>query len=124
MHGTKGLIIATAVLLVLEYASPAMCQISVGGMRCGSELVRQGDSMYLVKQRCGPPAETTVTGSVASGTYTGGKKGGTYQESASPTTVMIYNCGSSDFIYKLTFVGDTLTGLESIARGTGPDTCR
>jgi hypothetical protein len=121
---TKRLVIVAVVLLILGLAAPAICQISVGGLRCGSELVQKGDSMYLVKQRCGQPAETTVTGSVASGSYAGGRHSGGYQESISPTTVMIYDCGSSSYIYRLTFVGDSLTGLESIGRGSGPDSCR
>ena len=126
VHRTNGFLIAAAVLIILGYAFPAICEMNTGMLRCGSEVIQTGDSMYLVKQRCGQPAEEKVTGSVSSGSVAGGTRQGgfSYQESNAQTTVMIYNCGSSDFIYKLTFVGDSLTSIQYLGRGSGPGTCR
>ncbi len=121
----KFIVFITAVILVLGYASPAICQLmSMGMMRCGPEVIQNGDSMYLVKQRCGEPMTSSVTGNVTSGAYAGGRHGGSYEESTVQTTVMIYDCGGTDFVYRLTFTGDALTYIQSIGRGSGSGGCR
>ena len=108
-------ILVLAGLVILGCTSPVYSQS--GMLRCGPEIVQIGDSMYLVKERCGQPADVKV---FTSDPYGDGRRDGSYQE----TTVMIYNCGGTDFIYKLTFSGDTLTYIQPIGRGSGSGTCR
>ena len=107
-------------LVILCFASPVLSQLSTPMLRCGSDIVQMGDSMYLVKDRCGQPAETQHMDAVLGG----GTYGGTRTQNLTPTTVMIYNCGSTDFIYKLIFTGDILTSIQAITRGSGPGTCK
>ena len=100
----KYILVAAAVIFAAGYASPAFCQLmAMGMMRCGPEVVQNGDTMYLVKQRCGEPTSTSVIGNVTSGSYAGDRHAGSYQESTVQTTVLLYDCGSTDFLYKLTF---------------------
>ena len=121
----KRIVAAIIAFAILAYAGEALSQMmSMGMMRCGPEVIQTGDSMYIVKQRCGSPASTSVTGSNTAGSYGGGRHGGSYQESTVTTTVMIYDCGSTDFVYRLTFTGDTLTYIQSIGRGSGSGSCR
>jgi hypothetical protein len=89
-------------------------------LRCGSDIVQVGDPMYLVKERCGQPAEVEHLDAVLGGRAYGGGR----TQNLTPTTVMIYNCGSTDFIYKLVFTGDLLTSIQAITRGSGPGTCK
>ncbi len=108
-------------MFVLGFARPAPCEVFTTGMlRCGPEVVRTGDSMYVVKLRCGEPTEVQHMDAVLGG----GAYGRSHAQNITPTTVMIYNCGSTDFIYKLTFTGDTLTNIQALDRGFGSGTCR
>lgn len=113
-----------ALFFILVSVSPVLSYMGTSMLRCGSEIIQLGDSTFMVKQRCGQPAEEKVIGTVSSGSYGGDRRGGSYQESNVQTTILIYDCGSNDFIYKLTFLGDSLAGIEYLGRGSGPNTCR
>jgi hypothetical protein len=125
-HSTVRFTALAAFLVIMGLTTPALSDMNTGMLRCGPEVIQTGDSMYMVKQRCGRPAEEKITGSVSSGSYGGGRRegSGSYQESNVQVTVMIYDCGSSDFVYKLTFLGDSLSNIQYLGRGSGPNMCQ
>jgi len=100
--------------------------------RCGPELVSIGDTKEKVLATCGQPTSREVTGEQATGTYKGtgddrqgetAGPGGTYTRETKIVEKWIFNCGSGDYIYVLTFVGGTLSSIDSAGRGAGKSDC-
>ena len=82
---------------VMSFAAAACFADS--GMTCGSNIVSVGDSKPSIMEKCGPP--WMIEQLSASGTR----------------AVWIYNFGSSGFMKKLTFDGDTLESIDDGDKG-------
>ncbi len=95
-------------LLWTAWAFVAPAALADDTFRCGSELVGLGDTTGKVFMRCGAPTWKEPVG------YMNG-----YQE----TQLWYYNCGVSDFLYALRFVGGRLQNVESQGYGTGRSDC-
>ncbi len=112
----------TAVILALGcltlLSSPAFA------LRCGSDLVGEGDIAALVLQRCGEPVHRqSWQKELREGV-------GSSRETRRSVEVeeWTYNFGPSDFVYLLTFENGTLAAIRSTGRGyakeEGNDRCR
>jgi len=121
--------IATATLcaiLLLVFGADA------SAFRCnhGKGLVTSGSSKAKVRLECGQPDDIERVKTVTRGRFLGGEdpqtgrtRGGIYAEETVPVEKWYYNCGSADFLYVLTFEGDTLVAEDTGGRGTGPSRC-
>ncbi len=89
--------------------------------RCGIRLVSVGDSKATVLATCGKPTlkEKTCKETSTSSSSSKSKK----KKCGEKVEVWYYNCGDSDFIYALTFEGNTLTGENTEGRGKGKSAC-
>lgn len=98
MHQAKATILfVMPTLLSVVISHYAYCDDS---LRCGSNLVRLGDSKLSVIQNCGDPHnKETVSG---------------YPHDYD---IWTYNLGYGDFIYTLKFQGDKLKAIEKKGRG-------
>jgi len=97
--------------------------------RCGSGLVRVGDTTGKVLTECGPP-------SYKEGAGTKSKAKSVKTEKTADTSVKLtkgqsrkverwfYNCGESDFLYILTFGGGVLEKEETQGYGKGKSDCQ
>ena len=88
------LILVMSIMLVLMLSDTSMALDSATGMQCGEEIVSVGASQYDVKQKCGEPT------SIEPGSDIG-------------TEQWIYNFGSTEFVYYLTFVNGFLVQIET-----------
>ena len=82
---------------VMSFAAAACFADS--GMRCGSNIVSVGDSKPSILEKCGPPwmkESLSVSGT---------------------REVWVYNFGSSGFMKKLTFDGETLESIDDGDKG-------
>jgi hypothetical protein len=77
-------------------------------LRCGNDMVSEGDSKTRVQITCGKP--TTKI-----------KQSRKYHNKIEEWH---YNCGDNDFIYKLTFENGILTNETTEGRGKGKSECR
>jgi hypothetical protein len=77
-------------------------------LRCGTDLVSEGDSKTRVQITCGKQ-----TGKI--------KQSRKYRKKIE---VWHYNCGDEDFIYKLTFENGILINETTEGRGKGKSDCR
>lgn len=81
-----------------------------GTFRCGTDLIRVGDSNYRVMVKCGPPNSKEYIGT-------------NYRYPTMPASEFldmerwIYNRGSTDFIYSLIFQSGSLTEIYRGGRG-------
>lgn len=100
--------------------------------RCGSGLVKTGDSTGKVLIECGPPTSKGVAGTKTKGKSTKTERGkgshrstdqGGYRESSRKVERWYYNCGEHDFIYVLTFEGGVLAKEETEGYGRGKSDC-
>ncbi len=88
--------------------------------RCGSEIVKVGDSSETVKKMCGKPARTESAG--AKSTRKKSKKSRTKTDDSAETSSAkskkwYYDRGYGDFVYILTFKGSTLHRIQTSERG-------
>jgi len=87
--------------------------------RCGAEIVKIGDSTDTVRKLCGKPARTE-SGSKNNSRKT--KKSMTKSDVGSDTESVkgrkwYYDRGYGDYIYILTFKGNTLAKIQTSERG-------
>lgn len=89
--------------------------------RCGIRLVSAGDSKATVLATCGKPTskEKACKENWTSSSDSKTKK----KKCGEKVEVWYYNCGDNDFIYALTFEGNTLTGENTEGRGKGKSDC-
>jgi len=121
-----GTIAAVAVAAVLVLALPGGAQ----AFRCGSGLVKIGDTTGKVLIECGSP-----TYKEGAGTKTKEKtvkiektkeqpvERKTTRGSSRKVQRWFYNCGEHDFLYILTFEGGVLTKEETQGYGKGKSDC-
>ncbi len=76
--------------------------------RCGPEIVSVGDTTGKVFTQCGAPTWKESVG---------------YRDGLMETQLWYYNCGSSDYLYVLRFVGGRLKNVESQGYGKGDSDC-
>jgi len=87
------------ILLCAVVSFTAAACFADSGMTCGSTIVSVGDSKPSIMEKCGPP--WMIEQLSASGTR----------------AVWIYNFGSSGFMKKLSFDGETLESIEDGEKG-------
>jgi hypothetical protein len=108
---------------------------SVGGVeafRCGSGLVRVGDTTGKVLMECGPPTYKEGAGakSKTKSIKTTEPAKAKPAERRSPRAASrkaerwFYNCGDHDFLYVLTFAGGVLEKEETQGYGKGKSDCQ
>jgi len=88
--------------------------------RCGSEIVKVGDSSETVKKLCGKPGRTESSGGKS--TRKKSKKSRTKTDDSAETSSAkskkwYYDRGYGDFVYILTFKGNTLNKIQTSERG-------
>ena len=79
--------------------------------RCGNQVVARGDSSASLLNKCGKPSSKEFVNEVIDGQLK-------YVEKWS------YNCGSNDFLYKLTILNSTVIKDDPFERGTGISECK
>jgi hypothetical protein len=104
-----------------------------GAFRCGSGLVKVGDSTGKVLIECGPPTSKEAVGTKTKGKSTKAERERekrasvvekkTYSETSRKVERWFYNCGEHDFIYVLTFEGGKLAKEETEGYGRGKSDC-
>jgi hypothetical protein len=86
---------------------------------CGSEIVKVGDSAETVKNLCGKPGRTESSGAKSSQKKS--KKSKTKTDDIETTSAKskkwYYDRGYGDFVYILTFKGNTLNKIQTSERG-------
>ncbi|PKN27705.1 MAG: hypothetical protein CVU64_15350 [Deltaproteobacteria bacterium HGW-Deltaproteobacteria-21] len=87
---------------------PAVALAEYNNFRCGREIVSLDDTSGKVFMECGEPTWKEMVG---------------YRDGLLDTQLWYYNCGSSDFLYVLRFVGGRLKEIESQGYGTGQSDC-
>jgi hypothetical protein len=93
--------------------------------RCGTGLVSTGDSKTQVLVTCGKPTSKEKS-CENSQQYTSVDKSGKIKKNkkcGKKLEVWHYNCGDSDFIYKLTFENYKLISETTEGRGKGKSDC-
>lgn len=105
----------TILTFIAITASPALA------LRCGGEIASTGDRKERVMMICGPP---TYQSNDMIEKVVGVDRFGNPVVQYKPVETWLYNCGESDFAYKLTFEGGTLFHEEPVGRGQGRGTCR
>jgi len=88
--------------------------------RCGAEIVKVGDTSDTVKKMCGKPTRTESAG--AKGSQKKSKKSRTkteesYEQSSAKGKKWYYDRGYGDYVYILTFKGNTLNKIQTSERG-------
>ena len=120
--GTIAAAAVAAAVLILTFSGGAEA------FRCGSGLVRVGDTTGKVLMECGPPTYKegagTKTKAKSSKTETEkGKSAKTSRGASRKVERWFYNCGESDFLYVLTFGGGVLEKEETQGYGKGKSDC-
>lgn len=113
---TKAIMITLASILILSFSfGDALA------FRCGIRLVSAGDSKAAVLATCGKPTskEKACKENWTSSSSSKTKK----KKCGEKVEVWYYNCGDNDFIYALTFEGNTLSGENTDGRGKGKSNC-
>ena len=122
--GASLLAAAAAALLIAAAAGDA------AAFRCGSGLVRAGDSTGKVLMECGPPTYKEGAGSKTKKQSLKSDREKETRErkpasvSGRKTERWFYNCGESDFLYVLTFQNGVLEKEETQGYGKGKSDCR
>jgi hypothetical protein len=96
----RGILMAVIVLFGLTLVASG----DAGALRCGSELVSEGDIRPEVLAKCGEPADRTV--------YYEKRRIGSVTRVV-PVEVWTYNFGRQTFIHFLTFENGQLTGIQT-----------
>jgi hypothetical protein len=97
--------VAVATVLVALAATPAWADT----LRCGSSLIKEGDTQGYVQEKCGEPdSRQTYTEPV----YARRDNGTTYQVGTTSKDVWRYRRSSGSFPAVLTFEGGVLKKLE------------
>lgn len=97
--------IAAASLLIAVAATPAWADT----LRCGSSLIKEGDTQGYVQDKCGEPdSKQTYTEPV----YARRENGSSYGVGTTSTDVWRYKRSSGSFPAVLTFEGGVLKKLE------------
>lgn len=100
---------------------------SASSWRCGTDIVKVGDSSAQVLLKCGEPTYAEEAASIKSGTFRSEQfepderftlKEGTYTETKQKVEHWYYDRGSHDFIYVLTFIGGRLVNIKTAGYGT------
>lgn len=95
--------------------------VESAAFRCGDGLVSVGDMKTKVRLECGEPSFKNKDGlkKMDRKRATGHKT----EPSGKKIEKWYYNCGDNDFIYILTFEGNTLVKEESNGYGRGKSDC-
>jgi len=96
-------------LFFVSIAGVALADSQVSDFRCGSTLIRLGDSKYKVEHSCGPPYGKEETG--------GGFHRGFPSGDWSYTEKWTYNLGPRDYVYELSFTAGDLVEIRRGGRG-------
>ncbi len=96
--------------------------------RCGSGLVRIGDTTGKVLIECGPPTYKEGAGTKAKAKSTKAERDRAAERRGSrgagrKAERWFYNCGEHDFLYVLTFGGGVLEKEETQGYGKGTSDC-
>ena len=78
--------------------------------RCGNEIITRGDSSSSVLNKCGEPSLREYGSEMYNGQLI-------YVEKWS------YNCGASDFLYKITIYNSKVIKNDPFSRGSGYSQC-
>ena len=124
--GTITAAVGVTVLLIL--AVPAGDALA---FRCGSGLVKIGDTTGKALIECGPPTYKEGAGTKSKAkslktTERAKEKSAERKSSRGATRKAerwFYNCGESDFLYVLTFTGGVLEKEETQGYGKGKSDC-
>jgi len=94
--------------------------VGLGAMRCGNQLVAEGDSKFDVLMRCGPPTFSEVPGQLATERYRLDRT----ETYARYIEVWHYDCGYGLLSKSLVFEGEDLRAIRpGHHRGSGPQRC-
>ncbi|MHB8771462.1 MAG: DUF2845 domain-containing protein [Syntrophales bacterium] len=122
--GTIAAALGMAAFLIVALGGDALA------FRCGSGLVRAGDTTGKVLMECGPPTykEGAGTKTKAKSVKTEKARDRTAERKVSrgagrKVERWFYNCGESDFLYVLTFAGGVLEKEETQGYGKGKSDC-
>ena len=124
--GTIAAAVGAAALLILAIPGDAQA------FRCGSGLVRVGDTTGKVLIECGPPSYKEGAGTKSKAksikTTERAKEKSAERRSSRGASRKVerwfYNCGESDFLYVLTFGGGVLEKEETQGYGKGKSDCQ
>jgi hypothetical protein len=103
----------------LLLASPAPAQ-TTEVFRCGSEIVKVGDSSDTVKKLCGKPTRTESGGKSSQKKKSKKSKVNTDESSGQTNATgkkWYYDRGYGDYVYILTFKGNILNRIQTSERG-------
>lgn len=116
----KKTILSTLVIcsLLLFWADPRLALESVETMRCGSKLVRVGDTKVDIRAKCGEPALRESIVRSHSVKKSKSKRGSAVEDRSRADDQWTYDLGPQDFIYTLTFEGVELKSIGRGGRGT------
>ena len=101
--------------LSLAYVAPVHGEDTV--FRCGGETVSIGDSRYTVQKICGKPSRSESVAKSSRDRKQKPPKGTTSGSSGGKGQKWYYDRGYGDYVYVLTFSGDTLKKIEKSGRG-------
>jgi hypothetical protein len=109
-----------ASILFLSFAS---CEALA--FHCGSGLVSEGDSKTQVMATCGKPTskDKSCENSQEYTTINKHAKTKHVKKCSRKLETWIYNCGESDFVYKLTFDDGKIVNITDAGRGKGRSDC-
>jgi hypothetical protein len=106
-----------AFLLALTCLRPLVAEADT--MRCGSQLLHEGDRIEDIVRRCGEPAERSRTWIVRPPHFElGGREYSFPGREDVPVDVLIYDLGPQKFKRKLRFVAGKLERIETMEHGT------
>ena len=122
--GTIAAVLGAAVLMVLAVSGDVLA------FRCGSGLVKTGDTTGKVIIECGPPTykegagtKTKVKSSKTEKAMERQAERKSSRGASRKVERWFYNCGERDFIYVLTFAGGVLEKEETEGYGKGKSDC-
>jgi Protein of unknown function (DUF2845) len=92
-------------------------------LRCGNQLVYEGDELFKVEARCGKPAQISRSSMLKfPSVWLNGKLVQlSDQQIAVPVETWVYNFGSSKFMRKLRFEDGVLVSIEMLEYGYTPE---
>ena len=101
---------------LLAVPSASLSQDTI--FKCGDGNVSLGDSKVQVLSTCGKPDWSDLSGTRETGSRDTDETGrAKYRKDTVKVEKWYYNRGYGDFIYTLTFEGDTLKAIEKAGRG-------
>lgn len=105
----------TSLVLSFAFVAPARGEDTV--FRCGGETVSVGDSRYTVQKICGKPSRSEAVAKGGKDKKHKPPKGTTSAAAGGKGQKWYYDRGYGDYVYVLTFSGDTLKKIEKSGRG-------